>query len=124
MLEVLAHLVGAAAAVLDRGPEQQVLAHRHGGEYLAAFGDERTPAADDLLGRHAGDGLLPEPDLAAARPQQAGHRPEQGRLAGAVGADDRDDLALLDMERDVAQHHQAAVTRLEVPDGQHSSSPR
>ena len=43
-----------------------------------------------------------EADVAAARPQQAGDQLEQGRLAGAVRPDQRDDLARLDGQRRAA----------------------
>src|SRR5262249_8757963 len=39
-----------------------------------------------------------EQHLSAARPQQAGDELEQGRLAGAVGADQGNDLAGIDSE--------------------------
>ena len=40
------------------------------------------------------DRLSAQPDLAAAGPQRAGDHVERGRLAGAVGAEQADDLAL------------------------------
>ena len=44
-----------------------------------------------------------ESDATGARPQQAGDGLQQRRLAGAVRADQRDDLALHDVEADVVQ---------------------
>ena len=40
------------------------------------------------------------------------------RLAGAVGADQRDDLALVDGERDLAHGLQEAVAHVEPVDGE------
>src|SRR3954471_21089037 len=51
-------------------------------------------------------------DLAAGRAQDAGQQLEQRRLAGAVGADDADRLAGLDVERDVAQRPQFLLAQL------------
>ena len=48
------------------------------------------------------------------------------RLAGAVRADQRDDLALVDLERNAAAHRQLAIGELEVLGGEqraHISSP-
>ena len=42
-------------------------------------------------------------DVARGRCQEAGERPDQGRLAGAVRPEERVDLAGRDAERDVAQ---------------------
>ena len=54
-----------------------ILLHRHGGEDLSAFGDERTAPEHDLLGRDALDVLVPEQDLAGRGPEQAGDGPEE-----------------------------------------------
>ena len=47
---------------------------------------------------------------------QPGDRLHGGGLAGAVGPDQRDDLALLDVERDVADRLDAPVVDAEVLD--------
>ncbi len=44
-----------------------------------------------------------EPDLAAGRPVDAGHRVEAGRLAGAVRPDQPEDLALAQREADLVE---------------------
>src|SRR5439155_22887508 len=61
-----------------------------------------------LGGRHVGDILAVEPDRALRRRQHAGDEIEQRRLAGAVGADQTDDLAAADRDRDVAVGDEAA----------------
>ena len=43
-------------------------------------------------------------DRSPVRHRQAGEEAEQRRLAAAHGADDRHELALLDIERDITQH--------------------
>ena len=50
-------------------------------------------------------------DPAGVRVHDAGDDLEQRRLAGAVGADEADRLARLDLERDVAQHPAPRVAR-------------
>ena len=55
--------------------------------------------------------------LPARRPLEAEREPEQGRLAAAVRAGDRDELALLDAQVDVLQHLRPLAVR-EVDPGQ------
>ncbi len=49
---------------------------------------------------------------------RAGDGAQQGRLAGAVGADERDDLAFVDGERHLAHRLQEAVAHVEPVDGE------
>ena len=51
-----------------------------------------------------GDGATVEPDDAAVGIAEPADHAEQGRLPGAVGAEQRDHLALADVEIDVEQH--------------------
>jgi hypothetical protein len=52
--------------------------------------------------RQAGDVLSAEMDRAGARQECAGDGAQRRRLAGAVGADQCDDLTLRDMKTDIA----------------------
>ena len=61
-----------------------------------------------------------EQDAAAGRQMRAGDRPQQRRLAGAVGADQRQRLAALDAEADVAHRLQQAVPDVEPLDREHA----
>ncbi len=63
------------------------------GERAAALGHLGDAEADDLLGRRLGDVVAVERDRALAR-DRARDRPHRRRLAGPVGAEDDDDLAL------------------------------
>ena len=69
-------------------------------------------AIGDLVRRRVGDVRAVEEDRAVdrrrPRPEMA---LEQRRLAGAVGAEQGDDLALVDLEVDVEQHLHAVVVR-------------
>ena len=85
------HLLAVAADLV--GAEFQVFEHRHRPEDAAAFGHE-----DDALGRRA-DGIAArqavaeEADLTLVG-DEAHDGTQQGRLAGAVRAEDRDEFAL------------------------------
>ena len=57
-------------------------------------------------------------DRAARRAQQAGHGPEQRRLAGARGTGHRDQVARRREDRHVAQHRRRAVRHGDRVDGQ------
>jgi hypothetical protein len=60
-----------------------------------------------------------EPNRALARLRRAADGHQQGRLAGAVGADQGDDLALVHMQIDAAQRLDVAVERVDAGDFQH-----
>ena len=59
-----------------------------------------------------------EGDRAVARARVAADRHHQRRLAGAVGADQRDDLAVVHVEVDAAQRRDVAVVGLDAAHGQ------
>jgi hypothetical protein len=56
----------------------------------------------------AGDRGPAEPDAARGRPLQADDDLQKRALAGAVGTDDGDDLAVVDPERDAVDSREAA----------------
>ena len=107
------HLVRLAAGIAHHGGADQradddVVDDRHGLEAL----DDLEGAADAALAalgrRQRGDVLAVEDDRALGRRQHAGDQVEQRRLAGAVRADQADDFAAPDRDRDVAVGDQAA----------------
>src|SRR6185312_15627713 len=100
----------------------QVLEHRHAREDAPALRHLRYAATNDLVGRQLGDVLAVEPDRARARARIAAYRHQQGRLAGAVGADQGDDLALGDVEVDAVQRLDGAVEGGDSPDFKHEGS--
>ena len=61
-----------------------------------------------LVGPQVGHVLAADADVARGRRVEAGHAVEERGLAGAVGADEADDLVLVDGEADVLQGLQAA----------------
>src|SRR5713101_10112259 len=62
----------------------------------------------------AGDVLAVEDHMPAGRLEEPGHVVEEGRLARAVGAYQRKDLAALDAEAHVVHRHQAAKALCDV----------
>ena len=72
--------------------------------------------ADRLMRRRAvGQVLVAAPeDLAAAQAEQTADGAEQRGFPGSVGADEGDDLALLDVDGQVVQHSDRAVGDVEV----------
>ncbi len=109
-VDVGADLVVAAG----EGAEPQVLQRRHVGDDAAALHHLKDAAADDLVGIDAVDALAVEHDFAAGDfavfgLEQSRDRLQRGRLAGAVGAEQRHDGALRHLEAEAAQHQDDVV---------------
>src|SRR6185369_12788235 len=66
------------------------------------------------MDRAAVEARRPERDL-APRGNDAGERPDEAGFARAIWADERDHLAGLDVERDVAADDERAVARAQGP---------
>ena len=109
--------VGLDLVALVIGADQQVLLHAHKGKEVAALRRVADAQPDDSRRRQAGDVPAIESDLAAA-PGEAHDGIEQGRLAGAVGADDRDDPPRFHLERNAVQRLGATVEDVEIADAQ------
>ena len=103
-----------ARARPGREPEPQVLLDRELGEEPAALRDESDPAPRDRLGRAPAQRSLAEADLARARRDEPHDRVQRRRLPRAVRADQPDDLAGRDAQREPADGRDAAVRDLEV----------
>ena len=89
----------------------QVLGHRHRREIATALRHEADAALEALPRRQALDGLALEHDLAAEQAVGAVDRAQQGRLAGAIAADQRRDRAGLQAGRELAHDRHVAVAR-------------
>ena len=96
-------------ALPDVLPSSRFSSTRHLREQPPAFRHQRDAHADAPVRGHRRDVGIAEQDAAAGRQMRAGDRPQQRRLAGAVGADQRQRLAALDAEADVAHRLQQAV---------------
>jgi hypothetical protein len=86
------------AVTLAVGAHQQVVADAHRTEQPAAFRHVGDPARDHVVGREFAEIFSVELDRARPCPQDAGDCAQQCRLAGAVGADETDDLAFTNVE--------------------------
>ena len=119
MLEVAGDAVLVVTAVRAH---HEVLEHRHAREDATALRNLHETAPDELVGAHTagavGDLLAGEADLAAANRHDSRDAHQRGGLAGAVAADQRDDLALADLERHLVQHLDRAVARHEALHGE------
>ncbi len=91
-----------------------MLLDREVGEDLPAFGNETHTAPREPVRRPGFDPLAAEHDLAASGRMQAADRAHQRRLAHAVAAEERDDLARAHLEVDAVQHLAAAVAGMQA----------
>ena len=92
------------------GAEPQIVLDRERREHLPALGHLRDAERDARMARAARSiGRPSKQDAAGGDRLHAGDRAQQRGLAGAVGADQRDDLAGRDLERDAVQRLDAAV---------------
>ena len=113
--EAVREVVRARTAGPAVGAQNQVFLHAHPAEHLTPLGHERDAATDQVLGFDRGDVLILERDDAAPRGQQSRDGLHERGLAGAVGADDRDDFALGDMDRYPVQRPDGTVVDADVP---------
>src|SRR5438552_17757994 len=90
--------------------DQDVLHHAEIAEDTAKLKRAREAIARDLLRRIAGDGLPVQTDLPGIRPVEPGNQIEQGGLAGAVRADDADQIAFGEVEIDAVDGGKPAKT--------------
>ena len=105
---------GGEVAAAQEGAHLEVLVHRHLAEHVVHLRHVADAAVHDAVGRPAGDVLAVEHDVATADGEQAEHGLHRGGLAGAVGADDDDDLALAHGDRHPVQDVGVAVAAAHV----------
>ena len=79
-------------------PNQQVREHARIVEQLDVLKCARNAHAGNLVWRHFGDVLVLEKEMPRGRLVEPRDHVEDRGLAGTVGADDREDLALADLE--------------------------
>src|SRR6202030_1620365 len=78
---------------VDRSTHLQVFVNRHARKDAAAFRRLRDARADNVVGRKVGDVAAVEDDAAFARARVSADRHHQRGFAGAIGADQPNDLA-------------------------------
>jgi len=91
------------------GAQKQVVSHRHAVKNPAPFGGVANSKRHDPVGRQPGNLLASKADVTLGRVGQTGDGAKRGRLARAVAADQRHDLALVDRHADLVQRLHPAV---------------
>ena len=99
-------------------PTLQVLLDGQLGKSAASLRDVGDAAPGHLLGTHADQLGAAHVDAALAVDHLA-DRPDRRGLARAVGAEQDDDLAFVDMQVDITEHLDRAVAGIEARDLQH-----
>ncbi|MGY3585120.1 hypothetical protein ACVIF9_003797 [Bradyrhizobium sp. USDA 4350] len=108
--EFLPELGGGMAVAAD----QQIAQHGRILEQLDVLEGARDAEPGNVVGRLLGDVLILEEDLARGRRIDPRDQVEDRALAGSVGPDDREDLALLDREADRIDGLEAAEMQGQV----------
>ena len=103
---------------LGHRPETEVVGDGEAREHAASLRGQREAALDDSLGREPLDLLAAEANAAAGRGHEARDGVQEARFAGAVRAEQGDDLALPDAKRDLADRDDGAVADEEALDGE------
>ena len=103
------------------GAELEILEHGHERKQASALGNEHDRPLHPFVGRQPVDPFAVEPDLALHARLDAGDAQQRAALAGAVGADEADDLALVHPQVDVVQHLRPVVKGVEATNAQHRS---
>src|SRR5436190_2515561 len=100
-------------------PELEVLAHGHAREAAPALRPLRDAEPDDLLRSRLPQLASLEFDRPLARRREPGDRAQGRRLAGTVRADQRDDLALVDLDRYPLQGLDVSVEAVDIVELEH-----
>ena len=104
--------------------DQQILQHRGVVEQLDVLEGARDAAPGDLLSVELRDLLVLEDDAPGRHVVETADKIEESGLAGAVRADDREDLALGDVERDAVDRLEAAELDRDVFEREIGHRPR
>ena len=101
------------------GAHFEVFQHAHLRKDVTPFRNLTDAEADNFLRAQPLNGLTAKEDFAAPRRRHAGNRHQGRALACAVGADQRDDLAFVDRQRDVLERLDIAVIGLDIANFKH-----
>ena len=100
----------ALARPVGMGAEDEILLHGEIGEDAAILGHQRDAGLHDLMRRAVGDvGPVHEHGRAVHLARLPGYGPQEGALAGAIGAEHHHDLAFRHRRRNVLERAMAAV---------------
>ncbi len=105
--------------VLAAVPEAEVLGDGQPEEQAAVLGNVRDAELRARARLHASQVLPLEADRAVHGAHQAGDGAERRRLAGAVRAEQRDDLARRNVDMNVAEHRSAVVAGRQAVELEH-----
>jgi hypothetical protein len=85
--------------------KRDVVEHAHVREQVERLEDDRDPAPDQVdVGARSRDLHALHPDSPPIDRLEEVEAPQQGRLPGSAGADQADDLVIVDDQVDTAQH--------------------
>ena len=101
-------LADDAVTVAEHRAEDGVLQDRQRAERERPLHGHPDSLAPDLMGRETVDPLTVQSDAAVRRPLQPDDDLQKRALAGPVGADDGDDVAVVDPERDAVDGRETA----------------
>ena len=127
-IDFLEILFAQGAGARQHRAHRKIFGNRQRREHLTALRHLADAEIADLMARPAGDvqcrdkGCGPRAGLCMPAMVRISER-----LAGAVGADNRDDRALFDLERDAIERLRVAVKHIEIFDAEHqatASAPR
>src|ERR1700727_2860734 len=110
-IEILADALPIGAHI---GAEAQVLLDGEINKRAAPIWHMRDPKTGDVLSRQRPDWAAAKTDVACAA-DEAAQRPQDRRLAGAVGAEHRGHAAALDLAIDPVQRPRRTVPGFEAP---------
>src|SRR5919197_294575 len=115
-VEILVDRLAVAAVGALEGANLEVLEHAQAREQPPAFRRLGDAPLDDVVGGGMRDVAALEANPSAPRAVEPVDRAERRRLAGAVRADQRHDLARLDLDRDALQRLDRAVVGVHILD--------
>jgi hypothetical protein len=96
------------------GAHQQVLAHRHQREDASRLGHGANSRPDHLMSGPAVDALPVERNGSGARGEQTEDDFHRRRFAAGVAAEQRDDAALANLEREIEMRLHRAIERIDA----------
>ena len=109
---------GRVVLALEPAGQTQVVADGEGGEHAPAARHHHDATRRDLVGGKASELLASEHDRSRRRRQQPRDALEQRRLSGAVGSEEGDDLALVDLQVEPEEDLHGSVRSVEALHGQ------
>src|SRR5262245_63122545 len=97
---------------MPEAAQLQILPHSEEWKHLAPLRYQSNPEVHALVGRQLRDVNTAQADRPGAWQQHARGRAQSCGFAGAVGAEQGHDLALLNLESQIATHHRLAISKL------------